>query len=783
MVKVTAKTSLSKKFVDLMRMFILWFIIGASILLVTLNILNKNYISKRDDLRAKQQLAQQINNDFDQALFDVRGYIAYGNVTLKNSALSEEPKIRELVEKFEKNASSKEDKQLVQKVRSFSQWYFKDTLPNVISAYETGDREYVTIIANSQGTEKVTIFRKYMENYLQLLNTDLENHYKSLIQIQTYIQVVFVFFILAILLLLLRIVRVMLRQIGQPLSELANAAEKIANGEHADIHVNHHRSDEIGALSSAFQTMVEKVQEKEHALRNRNDELNELFHHSEDERKQNQAILHALQEGVQLIDHRGGTIKINKKLCELIDCEEHTIVGMDWEQWTSYMVNQVEEDDFVDKAERILQPLSEKEKHSFIYTLKQTRKVIKVYCEGLYEAETRKGTVLVHRDITKEFEVDQMKSEFVSTVSHELRTPLASILGFTELMLQRELKPERKEKYLMTILNEAKRLTALINDFLDIQRMEAGKQSYEKKYIELLPILEKIIEVQQISTARHQISLESLIENPIILGDKAKLEQVFTNLINNAIKYSPEGGPIQVKIGQFDDELNVSVTDYGLGIPKDGIDKLFTKFYRIDNSDRRKIGGTGLGLAIVHEIVKSHNGEITVESEYGKGSTFTTTFPAVQTSQEKIELDGFKEKANGFKILIVEDDQSLADLICQELWDSGFSTTYYKNGTDTMEYLKEEIPDAIVLDILLEDDRYDGWKIMNEVKQSERLKNIPIIVSTALDEKEKGLSLGAMDFLVKPYKPSHLSKAIMQTLLKVGKVGQILVPEDTNKKH
>jgi signal transduction histidine kinase len=255
--------------------------------------------------------------------------------------------------------------------------------------------------------------------------------------------------------------------------------------------------------------------------------------------------------------------------------------------------------------------------------------VIQVYSEILYQGEEMIGMVLVHRDMTREYEIDQMKSELVSTVSHELRTPLASILGFTELMLQRELNPERRAKYLTTIFNESKRLTSLINDFLDIQRIESGLQSYEKKYIDLRPILEKVIEMQQIHTRKHTITLDSDDCPLLMLGDKAKLEQVFTNLINNAIKYTPAGGVINVRACQEAGQLKVSITDTGLGIPKESLDQLFTRFYRIDNSDRREIGGTGLGLAIAQEIVKAHQGEILVLSEYGEGSTFTTVFSAV----------------------------------------------------------------------------------------------------------------------------------------------------------
>ncbi|ECD6517403.1 histidine kinase, partial [Salmonella enterica subsp. enterica] len=194
-----------------------------------------------------------------------------------------------------------------------------------------------------------------------------------------------------------------------------------------------------------------------------------------------------------------------------------------------------------------------------------------------------------YRDITKEYEVDRMKSEFVSTVSHELRTPLASILGFTELMINRELKVDKQRKYLQTIYGEAKRLTSLINDFLDIQRMEAGKQTYEKKYIDLMPIVERVKEKLSINTSSHRIEINQLIEETMIIGDKAKIEQVLTNLLSNAIKYSPDGGTIEINVYKENNQLRVSFKDEGLGIPEAEINKLFTKFYRVDNTGEERL--------------------------------------------------------------------------------------------------------------------------------------------------------------------------------------------------
>lgn len=348
-----------------------------------------------------------------------------------------------------------------------------------------------------------------------------------------------------------------------------------------------------------------------------------LYQKSEAERKRNQDILNTLKEGVQLIDQSGVVLQVNHYLCELFQCSYSYFIGRTWGEWTSFMKSQVIEGEFVENLTKIL----DSSEDSFIYTLAHSKRMIKVFCEELYHADTMLGKVLIHRDITKNYEVDQMKSELVSTVSHELRTPLSSILGFTELLLRREIKPEKQKQYLSNILSESKRLTNLINDFLDIQRMETGAQTYEKNPIKLLPILDSVIEAQQVSTKLHEIILEIDDSDPVILGDECKIKQVFTNLINNAIKYSPDGGIIKVRIIHEEDQVKIAIIDTGLGIPKDAINKLFTKFYRVDNSDRRKIGGTGLGLSIVQEIVHAHNGEIQVESEYGRGSTFIATFP------------------------------------------------------------------------------------------------------------------------------------------------------------
>jgi len=253
---------------------------------------------------------------------------------------------------------------------------------------------------------------------------------------------------------------------------------------------------------------------------------------------------------------------------------------------------------------------------------------LEVYAERIDIEGGWKGVILVIRDITRETEADRLKTELVSTVSHELRTPLSSIYGFTELMLNREIDAMKQRKYLSTIHNETERLSNLVTDFLDVQRMQSGGQRYQMAHLDLYSIVDQVMGVYNASNGLHDIQLRLLSEDrPTIIGDETRIKQLLNNLVNNAIKYSPDGGPVDITIGTDQENATIQITDYGIGIPQYAFAHLFDKFYRVDNSDTRRIGGTGLGLSICKEIVKEHDGVIHVESTVGKGSTFTVVLP------------------------------------------------------------------------------------------------------------------------------------------------------------
>ncbi|RAV12136.1 ATP-binding protein [Paenibacillus contaminans] len=502
----------------------------------------------------------------------------------------------------------------------------------------------------------------------------------------------------------------------------------------------------------------------------------DMFEASEKQRLLTQNILNTIQEGVHLIDIEGGSVQFNRMMADLWGLSDDAgLTGVSFDAFESHLSERVK--DSVALQHFIKDRIHERggknasNAKSMIYEISgASPRIIRVYHEPLYWGTERFGTLFVHRDITSEYEVDQMKSEFVSTVSHELRTPLASVLGFTELLLYKELKPERQRKYLSTIHQEAQRLTGLINDFLDLQRMESGKQNYVFQEVDLLPIVENVIELQNVNASLHRFEIVRQTDKSVVWGDPDKIRQVFTNMVGNAVKYSPNGGLVQIVYKQSGDSLVIELSDEGLGIPEDALSKLFSKFYRIDNSDRREIGGTGLGLAIVKEIMLAHQGEIAVASEYGRGSTFSLRFPLPRMQEPSHSLSD-DSRAGDIRVLIIEDDYHLSELLKVELEEQGFHVFSYANGEEALQQMEQIRPDIVVVDIILKNS-IDGWTIVSELKRDERYSRIPIFISSAFEEKEKGAELGAQGYLIKPYQPHLLSEAIFQTFRDFKKAGR-----------
>lgn len=256
------------------------------------------------------------------------------------------------------------------------------------------------------------------------------------------------------------------------------------------------------------------------------------------------------------------------------------------------------------------------------------------------------GVVIILNDVTDMRNIDKMKSSFVAMASHELRTPLTAIKGFSSTLLEGLdgdlYGKEDQREFLGIVVSECDRLRRLIDDLLNTSRIESG-ESLKPNYTRfpLMPLLEKSVAVQQQASSKHQVKLQIHNQLPeMMVGDEDKLDQILTNLLNNAIKYSPNGGDVTVHAKNEGETVLIGVEDQGLGIPKEHLTKVFEKFHRVNNEDNRKIYGTGLGLFLVHHLVTQvHMGDIWVESEVGKGSTFWVRIPSELDIEKAKELN------------------------------------------------------------------------------------------------------------------------------------------------
>lgn len=496
-----------------------------------------------------------------------------------------------------------------------------------------------------------------------------------------------------------------------------------------------------------------------------------MYEEVERSRQLNKNIIESINEGLQLVSSSGKTVLINPAFAETMHMmqAEQPIAKEVW----------LQNFEVICKEPQVLRAFFEK---AMAESFKDTRTLhyaisleqdafIEVYATCLFDGAEKVGTIFVHRDITREYEIDKMKSELVSTVSHELRTPLSSILGFTELLLTKTLKPERQQKYVETIHKEAQRLTNLINDFLDLQRMESGRQQYTMKPLHVNEIVMDVINRFQ-HEKNHHVHLIDKARNGIVKADEERLVQVFVNIISNAIKFSPNGGDVAIKLENKGRMLQVAVQDEGIGIAKADISELFQKFKRIDNSARRKIGGTGLGLAICREIISMHNGDIWIESEEGSGTTVYFTLPV--ENKEASMLD--KQSHTGANVLIVEDDSSLALLLSEELKSKGFTVIYHN---DPQRAFKEALNTpfiGIVVDLMLSSEM-SGWELIQQLKETEQTSKIPVVISSALDEVQELVDkYEVAKYLTKPYPPEEISKALVPFLMSQESKGDILFP-------
>ncbi len=382
----------------------------------------------------------------------------------------------------------------------------------------------------------------------------------------------------------------------------------------------------------------------------------------------------------------------------------------------------------------------------------------------------------------------QLKSEFLASMSHELRTPLNAIIGFAEVMkdgLVGEMNAVQLE-YAGIVYQSGRHLLSLINDILDLSKIEAGKMELDLEEVDVASLVDDAITIMKERASKGNISLEKSIAPGVatLHADGRKLRQILYNLLSNAVKFTPVGGSVRVEVTNLGSLVEFAVVDTGIGVSTAEQSRLFRAFEQLDGGVARKFEGTGLGLVMVKNLVELHGGTLGVESEVGKGSRFWVRLPASRAALLKVRppmsMASRLPQRGGSELprmLVVDDDPAAIALARRWLEKEGYQVDSALRCDDAWAQIRKQPPDAILLDILFENGP-DGWAFLEQIRNSPEHKNIPVVVVSILADLEKGMALGALQVLQKPVAGAELLDAIDALDLGPGEPLRVLVVDD-----
>jgi signal transduction histidine kinase/ActR/RegA family two-component response regulator len=352
------------------------------------------------------------------------------------------------------------------------------------------------------------------------------------------------------------------------------------------------------------------------------------------------------------------------------------------------------------------------------------------------------------------------KSEFLASMSHELRTPLNAILGFSEVLLEQMFGEinERQEEYLRDINGSGKHLLELLNEILDLSKVEAGRMELEYSTFDLPPMLDGAVAMLRERAALHGITMEVEVGDGVdeVYADELRLKQVLLNLITNAVKFTGDGGTVVVRAVREGAEIRITVTDTGVGVPEADRERIFESFQQGGRGSSRE-EGTGLGLTLSRRIVELLGGHMWLESEVGRGSTFGFAFPT--GDRERATPDDADAAGPAGRVVVIEDDRPSLALFEAYLAGAALEVITARDGQSGLDAVRRTRPDAVLLDIRLPG--IDGWAVLKALKADQETRAIPVIVVSIVDERSRGVELGAAAYLVKPIRREDLLSALV----------------------
>ena len=377
------------------------------------------------------------------------------------------------------------------------------------------------------------------------------------------------------------------------------------------------------------------------------------------------------------------------------------------------------------------------------------------------EGSAVSGAVVAFSDITARREMERLKDEFISVVSHELRTPLTSIRGSLGLIdggVLGELPPQAA-RMVRIALDNSERLTRLINDILDIERIQSGAVPMQVTRIEARRVVEQTVESVRAVAQDAGARIETECDETHVLADPDRLTQCLTNLLGNALKFSPAGSGVTVAAHRSGDMVTFVVADEGRGIPADQLEEVFERFRQVDSSDSREKGGTGLGLAITRSIVERHGGSIVAENRPGGGALFRFTIPAAEAASRPVRPVSVPSPAGGPRVLVCDDDEDLLEVLQAVLEERGYAVTPVSRGEDAVDRAIVEQPAVVLLDLRMPG--MTGWETIAALRSRPETRHIPVVVLSVLAPvADPALASRADGWVTKPVDPESIERVL-----------------------
>ena len=506
---------------------------------------------------------------------------------------------------------------------SYRSFYILDMSGNILESSADASGSVVKtanlLSAMNRKTEKNSVSGTEYFDYAKYINgrggESIIYIYDDLTRMKSLIWVLFSIIFQALLIglaIALFLCFFMTRAITSPIRKLTAGAKTIASGEY-DYRIENRSHDEIGELTENFNQMARKI---EHSMAQVSGEREKL-----------ETIFSRLEDGVAAFDENGRMLHINDSACDMLGIP--TDKEYDFDDFTKAL-------GMPEITSAIL--VTETTINIPEYTIKKkagTELITDVSFNVFNYDIGKTGYLIVIQDITDRALLEKSRREFIANVSHELRTPLTSIKGATELIIEDDQLPEpMRKRFLSIVMNESDRMTRIVKDLLVLSRLENRRMSWKMSRFSIHSALSQICDALNSEAQDHGHTLtfdSSIPEGEIIAADKERIEQVFTNLIGNSIKYTPNGGKIKVTASMAQEgkySYKIAVSDNGIGIPEENLPRIFERFYRVDKARNSDVGGTGLGLSISKEIVDAHHGDISITSRKGEGTTVTVLLPS-----------------------------------------------------------------------------------------------------------------------------------------------------------